>query len=166
MALWRLYYHLVWGTKNRLPLIIPDIESDLHDYIIGKADALKCIIHAIGGIENHVHIVVSIPPKLSVSDFLGHLKGSSSHHINHEIRGYEKKFAWQRGYGVFSLGAKQLGEAVTYVINQKQRHNEGNIIPVLERIEEDDQGPRIYGNINLPDEKVAEFQEHYGFDCF
>ena len=61
MALWRLYYHLVWATKERQPLITLEKEPKLYNYIIGKADALGSIIHAIGGIENHIHLVVSIP---------------------------------------------------------------------------------------------------------
>jgi REP element-mobilizing transposase RayT len=69
MALWRIYYHLVWATKDRLPLITEDIEAEFHHYIIGKADALGCITHAVGGVEDHIHMVVSIPPKLSVSEF-------------------------------------------------------------------------------------------------
>ena len=71
MALWRLYYHLVWTTKNRQYLITPDKESTLYNYIIGKADSLGCIIHGIGGIEDHIHLVASIPPSLSIAEFAG-----------------------------------------------------------------------------------------------
>ncbi len=141
MALWRLYYHLVWATKKRFPLISADIEANLHSYIIGKSDALGCITHAIGGIEDHVHLVVSIPPKLSIAEFLGHIKGSSSHHINRETENRQKTFAWQKGYGVFSLGAKQLRKATDYVIHQRQHHLEGSIIPSLEKIEEEEDDP-------------------------
>jgi putative transposase len=70
MALWRLYYHLVWATKERQPLITREIEGELYSYIISKADEIDTIIHAINGIENHVHIVVSIPPKISISGFV------------------------------------------------------------------------------------------------
>ncbi len=141
MALWRLYYHLVWATKKRTPLITEDIESDLHGYIIGKADSLRCVTHAVGGIEDHLHLLVSIPPKLSLSDFVNQIKGSSSHYVNHNFENYRKKFSWQRGYGVFSLGRKQLPEAEDYVVSQKQHHSEGNLIPWLEKIEEEDDGP-------------------------
>lgn len=61
MALWHLYYHLVWATKERQPLIAPDREAELYRYIIGKADALDCIVHCLGGTEDHIHLVVSIP---------------------------------------------------------------------------------------------------------
>jgi REP element-mobilizing transposase RayT len=56
MALWRLYYHLIWATKERQPLITCDRETQLYNYIIGKSDELGSIIHAIGGVENHIHL--------------------------------------------------------------------------------------------------------------
>lgn len=75
MALWRLYYHLIWATKKRQPLIIPEDETQLYSYIIGKANTLGSIIHAVGGIENHIHLVASIPPRLFISDFVQNIKG-------------------------------------------------------------------------------------------
>ena len=56
MALWRLYYHLIWATKNRQPLINPKREAELYRYIIAKADTHGCIVHAIGGMEEHIHL--------------------------------------------------------------------------------------------------------------
>ena len=70
MALWRLYYHLVWGTKNRQHLIDNQCEAKLYPYIVSKADSLNCIIHAINGTENHIHLVVSIPPKIAIRQSL------------------------------------------------------------------------------------------------
>ena len=141
MALWRLYYHLVWATKERHPLITPNIEPELYGYIIGKADALGCITHAVGGIEDHLHLVSSIPPKLSIADFVQHIKGSSAYHLNHGDFSSTEKFKWQRGYGVFSLGSKKLPEAITYVVNQKEHHGQDTTIPALEQCLEEDDGP-------------------------
>lgn len=93
-------YHLVWGTKKRQPLINPDREKVLYDYIIGKADALCCIVHAIGGVDDHIHLVVSIPPALSIADFVKTIKGSSAYHLNQDLSAANDKFAWQEGYGV------------------------------------------------------------------
>jgi REP element-mobilizing transposase RayT len=146
MAFWRLYYHLVWATKERHPLITSDIEQELYGYIIGKAIALGCITHAVGGIEDHIHLVSSIPPKLSIADFVQKIKGSSAYHLNHGLFTDKPKFQWQRGYGVFSLGSKQLLEAVTYVVNQKEHHQQGTIIPAMERCDEEDDGPAPWNN--------------------
>ncbi|NIR47945.1 IS200/IS605 family transposase [candidate division KSB1 bacterium] len=141
MALWRLYYHVVWATRERLPLITAAIESHLYGYIIGKAQALECITHAVGGIEDHIHVVVSVPPKLSVAEFVQQVKGSSAYHINHSDVDCSCKFAWQRGYGVFSLGSKQLERAVHYVRNQKRHHRERSTISHLENMAEEDDDP-------------------------
>lgn len=146
MALWRLYYHLVWATKERHPLITVAIEPELYGYIIGKANALGCITHAIGGIEDHIHLVSSIPPKLSISDFVQQIKGSSAYHLNHSDFRTRSQFQWQRGYGVFSLGSKQLPEAVAYVVNQKEHHQQGTIVPALERYDQEDDGPASWNN--------------------
>jgi REP element-mobilizing transposase RayT len=146
MALWRLYYHLVWATKERQPFITATIEQELYGYIIGKATTLGCITHAIGGIEDHVHGVVSIPPKLAIADFIQQIKGSSAHHLNHGEFSSRAKFGWQRGYGVFSLGSKQLQEAVAYVVNQKTHHQQGTTISTLERYNEEDDGPAPWNN--------------------
>jgi len=131
MAYWRLYYHLVWATKERLPLITSEREAKLYPYIIAKADSLSCIIHAIGGIENHIHVVVSIPPKLAIADFIKNIKGSSAHFLNQHSSS-TNKFVWQEGYGVFSLGSKQLHQAVDYAKNQKIHHLQGTAIASLE----------------------------------
>ncbi|HEY75204.1 MAG TPA: IS200/IS605 family transposase, partial [Thermoflexia bacterium] len=119
MAYWRLFYHFVWTTKDRRPLITPRIQQPLYRAIGSKAVDLGGIVHAIGGTEDHVHLVVSVPPKMSLSTFIGQVKGSSSHFINHEIRP-EFSFAWQSEYGVLSFGERSLGRVVQYVHLQMQ----------------------------------------------
>ncbi len=133
MSLWRLYYHIVWATKERQPLITSDKETELYNYIIGKSNSLNCRLHAIGGIEDHIHLVVSIPPTIAIAEFVKKIKGSSSHHFNHNLCPTSEKFAWQEGYGVFSLGSKQLEQAVIYVQNQKIHHLEGTVNSHLEK---------------------------------
>ncbi|MBD2694207.1 IS200/IS605 family transposase [Anabaena catenula] len=142
MALWRLYYHIVWATKKREPLITNDIEEKFYGYLIGKADHLGCIIHAIGGIEDHIHLVVSIPPKLSIAEFVKTLKGSSAYHYNHSLGNVKQQFGWQEGYGVFSVGGKQLQEAIDYVHNQKIHHFNGTTIALLEQETDLDKPPQ------------------------
>jgi putative transposase len=138
MAFWRTYYHLIWATESRQPLITSGRESELYGYIIGKADAIGCIIHAIGGVEDHIHLVASIPPKMSVSDFVKTIKGSSAYHLNHIPSATSLAFSWQHGYGVLTLGSKQLEEAKAYVNNQKAHHLGGTVISGLERIGDED----------------------------
>ena len=131
MPYWRLFYHVVWTTKNRWPLIEPRWEADLHGYLFGKATALNCIPHAINGIEDHVHVVLSIPPRLAVADVVGQLKGASSYHVNHAVL-TEGSFAWQSEYGVFSFAERFLPRVVAYVQNQKKHHAHETLWPLLE----------------------------------
>ena len=140
MAFWRLFYHIVWATKGREPLITQELEAELYGYLKGKADFLGSIVHAIGGVDDHVHIVASIPPKLAIADFVRHLKGSSSHHVN-PLPGAPGDFGWQRGYGVISLGQRQLKRAIDYVHNQREHHLQGTTITALERMDVEDEGP-------------------------
>jgi putative transposase len=130
MTLWRTYYHFVWATRDRLALITPDRESLLYEYIGQKAQFLEVQLHAIGGMPDHIHLIVSIPPKIAVAEFVKRIKGGSSHYLN-ELS-LTENFAWQREYGVFSLGGQQLDRATGYVNSQKQRHQDRTLIEMLE----------------------------------
>jgi len=133
MPYWRLFYHIIWATKDRRPLIDPAWEADLHGYMRGKATALECIVHAVGGMPDHMHIVVSIPPKLAVAMIVGKLKGASSHYVNERFVA-EDMFAWQNEYGVLSCSENALTKIVDYVTNQKKHHLEQSLDVKLERI--------------------------------
>lgn len=147
MPFCRLYYHLVWATKERMALIKPDIESELHSYLIGKADALGAIVHAIESVDDHIHMIVSIAPKISVSDFVGQLKGASTFHINH-MPDAIGNFGWQRGYGAITVGPAGLNQAISYVRNQKEHHKQGTTINALECVDAEDDGPSLARRAN------------------
>jgi putative transposase len=135
MPYWRLFYHFVWGTKNREPLIAPRFTQPLYNVIAAKVIELGGIAHAVGGTDDHVHLVVSVPPKIALSTFIGQVKGSSSHFVNHEVQP-EYQFAWQDEYGVVSFGERHLGWVVRYTHNQAQHHEQGTIVERLECISE------------------------------
>ena len=139
MPFWRTYYHLVWATKNRQPLITPEIEPRLFAYIVHKAAELGVFVYSINGWTDHIHLIVAIPPHVSVSDLVKHLKGASAHDINQQQRGVH--FYWQRGYGVLTLGQRQKPAAEAYVKNQKEHHRAGTAVEWLERSSEIDEGP-------------------------
>lgn len=144
MAFHRLYYHLVWATKNREHLIRSEIEARLFAYLVHKAAELGVYVYAVNGWYDHVHLVVSIPPKHAVADVVKRLKGASSYDLNHAARlAYE--FAWQRGYGALSLGERQRPQAEAYVQNQKQHHAQETTNSWLERYTELDEGPPEQG---------------------
>ena len=132
MPLWRTFYHIVWTTKKRLPLISEEIEPALFRHIAQKTKQYGGVFHAVGGVEDHVHLVASIPPKISVSEFVGKIKGASARFANRELRAKGKAFAWQDGYGVFTLGESQLARAIGYAENQKRHHRERTTVRLLE----------------------------------
>jgi putative transposase len=107
-------------------------EASLHNVMMSKADALGAHVYAVGGVEDHIHLVASIPPKLALASFIGQVKGNSSHFVNHELCP-DTHFAWQSEYGIVSFGQKQLDSVVRYVKNQRQHHREHTFIPFLER---------------------------------
>ena len=111
------------------------IEARVHNHIKHSVlDTEGCLFREIGGTANHVHLVVSVPPTLVISDWIGRLKGASSHYINNEIA-KRKLLEWQTGYGVVSFGSKDLSWVNAYVLNQKQHHAQGFTHERLERIE-------------------------------
>ena len=138
MPYWRLFYHIAWGTKGRLPLIQDSISASLHEQIAANVARLGAIVHAIGGIEEHIHLAVSVPPSIALSEFIRQLKGSSSHLVNHELAP-SVVFAWQSDYGVISLDSKQLDRVVQYVKSQREHHALRTTIPVLERLSEEEE---------------------------
>jgi putative transposase len=140
---WRTHYHLIWSTKDRFPFITPDREAILYPYIHGKADALGCMVQAIGGIHDHIHLIVSIPPTLSVTEFIKQIKGSSSYHLNCQPNSQQSSFAWQRGYGVITIGSKQCDRAIAYVNNQKHHHQSQTTIAALELTQTTQNQPTI-----------------------
>ncbi len=141
MSFWRAYYHLVWATHNREPYISAELETRLYGYLIRKASELDCVVYAINGVADHVHLLVAIPPKHAVSDVVKSLKGASSHDIS--AQGFALQ--WQRGYGVLTCGEKQLSIAQTYIEAQKQHHKEANVIKMLEYCTDVDEGPTMAG---------------------
>ena len=145
MSYWRLHYHSVWACKNRQSLVTPDIETSLYNYFRGKCSKLDAVVHAVGGIENHVHLVFSLHPKYSVADFIGKIKGASSHWVTHVLQ-HPDEFDWQRGYGVLSISERILPKVISYVVNQKDHHLQNRIEDSFERWSEDEEGVMINGD--------------------
>lgn len=140
MSYWQLFYHIIWATKGRQPLLTPQVESEVYGMLKGKAVGLGATLFALNGAEDHVHMVAAIPPKISVAKFIGQVKGISATRFNKSGRS-NTPLRWQEGYGVFSFDAKRLPNYVAYVERQKEHHAQATTIPVLERV--DGEGPVI-----------------------
>ena len=130
MAYCQLFYHAVWATKDRQPLITAEIEAKVHNFIRTKALGLGAKVFAVNGMPDHVHLVATIPPTIAVSKFIGQVKGASSAKLD--------RLTWQDKYGVFSFDKKRLPEVVRYVEQQKRHHAKKTTIRALERVDESD----------------------------
>lgn len=127
----QMYLHCVWATWDRLPLITPDIQEALYSAIIGECNQLECTVIALGGIEDHVHLLTGFPPTLSVSVLLKQVKGSSSHLINHKVKPGEF-FKWQGSYGAFTVSSDAIDKVANYIRNPAIHHRQQSIISLWE----------------------------------
>ena len=143
---WELYYHLIWRTKDSEPLLTPRVEPLTHQYLIHRAlQTVGALVHAVGGIEDHVHMAVSLPPTVEIARWVGDLKGATAHHINHGPCGIS--LSWQTGYGVVSFGKRDLPWVVAYIRRQREHHAAGRSEDRLERITQlEDQSPEGGGS--------------------
>ncbi|WP_286966856.1 IS200/IS605 family transposase [Flavobacterium sp. UBA4854] len=121
----KLWIHVIWATKNRKDLIDFSIEKTLYDYIWQELTALGCPVRIINGMPDHVHVLFLQNPQKTITDIVKQIKGSSSHFMN---RGefILEKFAWQTGFGAFSVSESQLNAVYNYIKNQKQHHLKKN----------------------------------------
>lgn len=124
--------HIVWHTKSSAPLLVPKVEAIVHHYLRGRCiNTPGVYVHEVGGTETHVHLAVSLAPTITISEWVGQLKGSSAHEVNQKLS--HKVLDWQTGYGVVSFGTRHLDWIKEYVSNQKERHAQGKIVDRLER---------------------------------
>ena len=116
-----LYYHIVFSTKHREMLIDSELESRLHGYMGGIVKGMKGQAIKIGGIEDHVHLLVQLPATLALADFVRDLKANSSNWV-HENFSERQNFAWQTGYGGFTVSKSKVPELEIYIANQREHH--------------------------------------------
>jgi len=119
MSYTNLLYHIVYGTKERAPLINAGIKDDLHKYLGGIVRGLGCVPIEINGMPDHVHLLVRIRPSISVSEFLSKLKAGSS---NWARRKTKRRFAWQVKYGAFTVSESQAERVRQYIRDQEKHH--------------------------------------------
>ena len=113
--------HCVWGTKNREPYLTPDLRERLWPYLGGIARQNQMKTLAIGGANDHVHMLLSLPATLSIAKAMQLLKGNSSK-WSRETFPKMHFFAWQEGYGAFSVGVSGVDRTVAYIRNQAEHH--------------------------------------------
>ena len=113
--------HIVWSTQDRECVLSAEIRGRLWPYIggIARENGMKAL--AVGGVSDHVHLLVSLPPTLSLSKAVQLLKGNSSKWL-HEIYPKLANVSWQQGYAAFSIGSSGVEDTVAYIRNQEEHH--------------------------------------------
>jgi len=115
-----LNYHIVFGTKERRPLIVESFREELYKYIAGIIANKEGHLIEIGGVEDHLHLLTTCSPKVAIADFVRDVKANASRWINELPRG--GKFAWQVGYGAFTVSLSQAPRVRRYIRNQVEHH--------------------------------------------
>jgi putative transposase len=135
VSFWQTYYHVVWGTKKREHITTDERVVLIRSSLSATALEHEAIVHAIGIMPDHVHMAISIPPKIAVAELIGRMKGASSRRVNMATGNHIEGFGWQPEYGVFSFSKRGLDEVVAYVENQPEIHAKRLMKPVYERSE-------------------------------
>jgi REP element-mobilizing transposase RayT len=115
-----LHYHLVFSTKERIPSIIDDVRTRVHAYLGGIIRGLDGVPLEVGGTADHVHLLIGLKATHCLADVLRDLKGDSSKWIHSELR--LPHFAWQEGYGAFTVSRSHLDSVREYVRGQEEHH--------------------------------------------
>jgi putative transposase len=131
----QLYLHAVWSTWQRLPMITPALQPQIYACMQRQCRLLRADVLAIGGMPDHVHLLVRFPTTLAVAELVRRAKGASSHLVTHVV-GHPEPFRWQGGYGAFTVSKRGTGLVREYVLNQERHHHEGTLWEALERTEE------------------------------
>jgi len=123
----QLTYHIVFGTKFRRNSIHPEIADQLYEYVGGTIRSQNGHLIQIGGVEDHLHLLVSLPSKLAVSDAVRVLKANASKWVNEnrdnkQRRSISDKFEWQIGFGAFTVSYSQIELVRGYIQKQKEHH--------------------------------------------
>lgn len=115
------YIHLIFSTKQRVPLIHQSVEDELYSYIGGICKEMECSPIKIGGYTDHVHILCLLSKKIALMNLLEEVKSHSSKWM--KTKGIDlKNFYWQNGYGAFSVNPSETEKVIAYIENQKEHH--------------------------------------------
>ena len=133
----RLFYHFVWSTWGRTPLLVGDVAERAYAVIRSQCKVQEGKVFALGGIENHVHLLVGLPATRDLPEFIKNVKGVSSRTLNQCYGRSAWSFKWQGRYGVTTVSPAHMSRIKRYIENQKQHHATGDLWPLSEQIETD-----------------------------
>jgi putative transposase len=156
--------HVVFSTKERRKLIRQEIERELWAYIVGVGRNHQLSISAVGGIEDHVHMLLELPGTVTISKAVQTIKANSSKWLNEtNVKG----FAWQEGYAAFSVSASNVDAVVHYIDNQREHHKkqtfEGEFLELLRKHGVDYDPKYVFGLDSICIERQHQCERFRGF---
>jgi len=122
MSYTRLLYHIVFRTKNSLPALSSDHEDAFYSYVWGIINNKKSVLYRIGGMPDHVHILLDLHPSLALSDFMRELKTSTNGWLKDQRQDFPLFSGWGTGYAAFSYSLSEKDTIINYIANQKKHH--------------------------------------------
>jgi putative transposase len=114
--------HVVFSTKNRAPVLAESIRPAIHAYLATVARNAECECYCVGGMADHVHLAIRLSRTITIAKLVQELKTSSSKWVKTQSPASLTDFAWQRGYGAFSVGPSDLGALRHYIETQEEHH--------------------------------------------
>jgi REP element-mobilizing transposase RayT len=130
---YKLWVHLVWGTKELQPSLHKEIRGKVLEHIKDKAIEEGYHIDTINGVANHIHCLISLQPRFAISEVMNKLKGESSHWIN-EHKLTHTHFSWQGGFAAFSVSESDVGKVREYILNQEGHHRKKSFTEEVEEL--------------------------------
>ena len=117
-----LLYHIVFRTKSSIPALSPDHEAEFYSYVWGIIKNKKSVLYRIGGMPDHIHILMDLHPSLALSDFMRELKTSTNSWMKAHWQEFPLFRGWGDGYAAFSYSLSEKETIINYIANQKQHH--------------------------------------------
>jgi putative transposase len=127
----RLHYHIVFSTKDRRPLIRREWRPRIHSYLGGIVKGMEGVPEIVGGIEDHVHLLVSLRPVHCLADVLRDLKKDSTNWVKES---FDRRFSWQEGYSAFTVSPSATESVREYIANQEAHHGKDSFVDELREL--------------------------------
>jgi len=126
-----LHYHVVFSTKERRPLIRAQWRPRLHSYLGGIIKGMNGVAEIVNGVDNHVHLLVSLRPVHCIADVMRDLKKDSTNWVKESL---DRKFAWQEGYAAFTVSPSATEAVRNYIANQEMHHGRHSFVDELKEL--------------------------------
>lgn len=120
----KVYVHVIWSTHNRMPCLDKGLRSDLYYQMNQTISNARGVVHAIGGIEDHVHLLVEMPKDKALADLMREVKTSATHWLKANNKSKYGQFEWQTGYGAFTLSLANFEIVKNYIGKQEEHHSQ------------------------------------------